>query len=151
MFHKKTLAIITTIIITLLAISIAIAGKVYEYKEKMISKDGRDQITLSKGTKVIFPSKCVSEDTLVSVERNTTDSKKVEFFFEPHGLQFSKPVEIKLSWASLKDVEAEDLILYYYDDEIGQWVEETKAVWENNSKHCQLQIDHFSSYYYSRR
>ncbi|MBC8235766.1 hypothetical protein H8E77_39970 [bacterium] len=151
MFHKKPLAIIATIIIPLLAISIAIAGKGHEYKEKLISRNGRDQISLSEGTKIIFPSKCVSEDTLVSIERNTIDSRKVDFTFQPHGLQFNKPVEIKLSWSSLKNVEPEDLILYYYNDEIGEWVEETKAVWKNNQKHCELRIKHFSSYYYSRR
>lgn len=129
----------------------AFAGKDYEWKEKMISANGRDQITLSKGTKVIFPSKCLSEDTLVRVERNTIDNKKVEFYFEPHGTQFLKPVEIHLSWASLKDAEASDLILYYWDDEIGDWVEETEAVWKNNERHCELQINHFSYYYYARR
>ncbi|MBM3243001.1 hypothetical protein FJZ31_42620 [Candidatus Poribacteria bacterium] len=151
MFQKKALKTIITIIIVLLTVSIVIAGQGHEWKEKMISANGRDQITLSEGTKVIFPSKCLTEDTLVRVERFTIDSQRAEFYFEPHGLQFLKPVTIQLSWASLKNVTANDLILYYWNDEIGQWVEETQAIWRNNERYCELTINHFSYYYYQRR
>jgi len=50
----------------------------------------------------------------------------------------------------LEDVTAEELILYYYDEDLEEWVEETTAVFNENSKKATLSINHFSEYYFRR-
>ncbi|MBM3242999.1 hypothetical protein FJZ31_42610 [Candidatus Poribacteria bacterium] len=147
MFRKKTLG---TIILTIasFAICMAIAAG-HEYKEKVIGILG-GTISLSEGTKIVVLPGALLKNTLLSIER-WTDEDKVYFHFGPDGLQFNLPVIICLSWASLEDVDLEDLILYYWDEEKGEWVEVCIAEWDLVEKACKFYINHFSYYYYQRR
>ena len=107
---------------------------------------------VARGTKVYFPVGSLSQETLVWMDVRTDESRSyLDFDFGPHGLTFPVPVEVKLSWSTMKDVTAKDLILYYYDETIGDWVEESRAIWNDKGKHATLYLNHFSQYYYSRQ
>lgn len=120
------------------------------YAEKIIGPDGGQ---LNAGaTKLVVPKDALSEDTLISMEVASDDESYVNFVFAPHGTVFAVPAEIQLSWATLKDIEdPNELILYYYDEESEDWVEETEAVFNENEKKATLYINHFSEYYFTRR
>jgi hypothetical protein len=79
------------------------------------------------------------------------ESNYIDFHFEPHGTTFNQPVEIQLSWATMKDISVDDLILYYYNEKRGKWLEEKTAVFDAEAKTATLYVDHFSYYYYGRR
>ena len=127
----------------------------YEYKEKFIRASGHSQISLSEGTRLEIPSKCLAEDTLINMTRHTNkNAGRIHFEFGPHGTIFNngknKQVQLELSWSTLKDVNPGELTLYYYDENENKWVIETTAEWNNNEKKAVLRIDHFSKYYYNR-
>jgi len=149
MFNRKPLIIPLVLFII---VSLVYAGS-YHYSEKLIKADkGGIIITagdVAPGTKLDIPAGALSEDTTISIEVTSDEVSDTHFTFGPYGTVFNTPVELKLSWSTLKDLTSQDLILYYWDGE--QWVEETTAVWDDNGKKATLYIDHFSEYYYSRR
>jgi hypothetical protein len=51
----------------------------------------------------------------------------------------------------LKETKEEDLILYYYNQEIGRWFRETTGVFSNNRTEAIFYLNHFSYYFFGRR
>jgi hypothetical protein len=150
MFKRTVLPGVLALIV---ALGLAFAGDGYFYVERTIGVEG-GQLTAgdgAPGSKLVIPEEALSEDTLISMEVISDGVSRVDFNFGPHGMVFAKSVRLELSWATLKDVTADDLILYYYDEELGEWVEETSAVWDETGKKAVLYIDHFSKYYFDRR
>jgi len=97
------------------------------------------------------PKGALSETIFIWMAEYSDGESCIHFEFGPHGTQFAIPAELNLSWASLKKVSSKNLILYYYDKTLGEWVEETQGVWSDNRKKATLYIDHFSLYYFRRR
>lgn len=106
---------------------------------------------LARGTKLVVPEGALSETMTISMEVSTDRSSYISFTFGPYDTVFDVPVEIQLSWSALKDFDTEDGILYYWDEDLNEWMEETTAVFDHNNKKATLYVDHFSSYYYPRR
>jgi len=102
-------------------------------------------------TRLKFPEGALDEENLISMLITTDCESSVYFEFGPDGSQFDIPVVLELSWKSLpSDVNADDLILYRYDDNNDEWVEEAHGEWHNGHKKVTLHIDHFSKYYFDR-
>ena len=123
--------------------------------EKTVGPDGgqlkvKDSKKNKEQTKLKIPAGALDQAKHLKMTVTTDEKEKAQFHFEPHGTVFKKQVTIELSYASLKDVEAEDLILYDMNDD-GEWEEHSKAKWEKNKKKCTFKTDHFSYYYYARR
>jgi hypothetical protein len=106
---------------------------------------------IARGTSLIVPEGALTETTTLSMEVWSDRTSYIRFHFEPHGTEFQVPVQLELSWTALKDVSVDDLMLYYWDDEQGKWVEETRAEFNEKTKKATLYLDHFSYYYYGRR
>jgi hypothetical protein len=156
MLHKKVLRITMIITIALLVMTLVYASENH-YKEKLIKADIGGIITAgdgAPGTKLDIPAGALSADTIISMDVSSDSVAETQFNFGPHGTVFNQPVELQLSWQTLnnlQDLSSQDLVLYYYDESLGQWLEETTAVWDDNGKKATVYIDHFSYYYYGRR
>ena len=144
MFNRKYLVIPLVLFII---VSLAYASN---YQEKLIRAHKGGMLSIAD-TKLYIPSGALNEDTIISMEVTSDEVSETHFTFGPNGTVFNTPVELKLSWNTLKDLTSQDLILYYYDENSGDWVEETSAVWDDNGKKATLYVDHFSEYYYERR
>ena len=160
MFSKQSkttlLSSILIITLTLCVIGLVLAGGLgYEYREKLITAKQGGQIGMSDGTKLDIPGKCLAENTLITMKRFTVGDTGIYFEFGPHGITFNnrknKSVKVELSWATLQDVNPDELVLYYFNEDLGEWVVETTAEFKNNEKKAVLYLDHFSKYYYDRR
>jgi hypothetical protein len=101
--------------------------------------------------KIKLPKNALKEKKLISLEMISNGTSWIYFHFEPHGLVFAKPVELKLSMEILKETKEEDLILYYYNQEIGRWFRETTGVFSNNRTEAIFYLNHFSYYFFGRR
>jgi len=159
MFRNRNLRTIRTILILVLTlgivISLAYAKTKGYYAEKEIGKKGgelklKDKKAKDKTT-VTFPKGALSEKHLITMQITTDEKSNVYFEFGPHGTYFNEPVELELSWESLRHVKGKDLILYYYDENVEDWVEETNGKWNNKDKKVTLYINHFSLYHNRRR
>lgn len=151
--NKSTRTILVVSLFALLLtvlISLAFARSYRFYTEKVIGPRG-GRLCAPEGTKLIILRKALKKRTLISMEIISDGDSRVEFNFGPHGLTFRRPAIIMLSWAMLKDVDEDELVLYYYDEESGEWVEETTAIWDKRHKRAIFIIDHFSRYYFDRR
>ncbi len=147
MFRTRyTRAILVIAIFSILLTGlIGLAFAKHYYAEKVIGPRG-GRLHTSDGTALIIPRRALKKRTLISMEVISDGESRVEFCFEPDGLRFRRPVIIKLSWKTLKDVEADELILY---DENGNPVSE--AIWDRRHKRAIFTIWHFSRYYFDRR
>jgi hypothetical protein len=127
------------------------SGESYFYTERVITEYGGQLVggDAAQGTKLYIRKGALSEKTVISMEAWSDGVSRVNFRFGPHGTEFAVPAELELGWAVLKNVSAEDLILYYYDEQLGEWVEETQAIWDKNK--ATLYLNHFSEYYFQRR
>jgi len=112
-----------------------------------------NDITVTSKTKIIIPQDALTNNVRISADITSDKVSRVDFHFEPHGTVFAKPVEIELSWAMLQDgtLKPQDLILYYYDESVEDWVEETTACWKRQDKVAVIYVNHFSLYYFRRR
>ena len=125
----------------------------YYYVERVLGYRGGSLMgaDIAQGTKLHLPIWALSKTTVISMEVWSDGVSRMDFHFEPHGIVFAVPVELQLPWSTLKKTSAGDLVLYYYDESLRQWVEETRAIWDEKKKKATLYIDHFSRYYYKRR
>ena len=147
------ITLLVSLVALIAAVSLVFGGDGYFYAERLIDAKG-GQLTAgdgAPGTRLVIPEGALNEETLISMEVISDGVSRIDFNFGPHGTVFNKPVQLELSWATLKDVTADELILYYYDEKLGEWVEETTAVWDETGKKAVLYIDHFSRYYFDRR
>ncbi|MBC8235765.1 hypothetical protein H8E77_39965 [bacterium] len=119
------------------------------YTEAVIGKKG-GQLTLEKGTKLIIPEGALTEDVPISMEVISDGIARIDFHFGPHGTFFEQPVEIKMSWATLKSMNVDNLVLYYNDD-VNGWQEESQAEFNKQHKSASVYVNHFSEYYFNRR
>ncbi|MFQ6040741.1 MAG: hypothetical protein ACE5PV_07785, partial [Candidatus Poribacteria bacterium] len=88
---------------------------------------------------------------LISMEILSDGYSWTYLHFQPDGVVFQKPVELKVYLESIKDPQEEDLILYYYNDNRKEWLKETSGIFDQKSKETIFQLHHYSYYYYSRR
>lgn len=98
-----------------------------------------------------IPTKALTERKLISLEMISDGASWFYFHFEPHGLVFAQPVELKLALAALKETKEEDLVLYYYHEDIGRWIRETQGVFSDNREEVIFKLKHFSYYFFARR
>ena len=118
------------------------------YTEAVIGKRG-GQLTLEKGTKLIIPENALTKDVNISMKVISDGIARIDFHFEP-SIVFEQPVEIKVPWGTLKSMNADDLVLYYYDDKTG-WREVAHAVFNKQHKSADVYVEHFSEYYFNRQ
>jgi hypothetical protein len=147
--HNRNLTILSFMALVICAL-ICSAAQDYGYSEAVLDSWG-GTLTVGKMARMVVPEGALSEETLMSIEVRTDGESCLEFHFQPHGLQFNVPVEIQLSWATLKGFELDDLALYYYDEDSGELIEETEVVFDEKTKQAILSLDHFSYYYFPRR
>lgn len=125
-----------------------------DFQNHWVNHDTLDELggQLSCGpSKLIIPPGALSGPTGLYMSATTDGVNTIDYNFYPHGLEFLIPATLELSWSCLKKMGADEIILYYWDDTIEEWVEETRGVWDAKKKKVTIEINHFSSYYYSRR
>ena len=146
---KRFLIPTTTLLILLIAV-LAIPSdspKIHQ-GAGWIDQDG-GIINVTGGTKVIIPEGALEQDTYITVTVEVyKDEQKIHYIFEPNGIVFNEPVEIRMPWSYLKDYDG-DLELWYLDDN-GEWILVEDAIIELEKKRYILYIDHFSQYYTPR-
>ena len=96
--------------------------------------------------KLTVPEGALDGPTELSMTIHTGECS-IGFEFGPHGTVFNVPVQLELSWSTMRDVDAEDIVLYYYNDETGEWQEETSGVWDTRHKKVTLELNHFSAWF----
>jgi len=101
--------------------------------------------------KLIVPPGALSGPIGLYMAVHTDGVSTIDYSFYPHGHEFLIPATLQLSWSCLKDVTADDLTLHYWDESLGEWVVETRGVWDSKKKKVTIEINHFSIYYYRRR
>ena len=150
MFKNKSFRVGSLTVFALLMVAgLTLATGTYVFVEKIIGPDG-GKVNV-QGDKLIVPAGALDVETPISMAMTSDDVSRVDYEFGPHGTVFNVPVELRLSWSTLRDMTSADLTLYYYEESSGTWVEETTAIWDDNGKKASLFIDHFSKYYFERR
>lgn len=95
-----------------------------------------------------FPPGALSEPIEISVSSqfmfwNTLDNI---FFFQPHGIDFSVPVEIEIRYFNLDDINPDLVNLSYFDEDLGRWVLATHMIHYPEEHAFRGMIEHFSRY-----
>lgn len=143
----KTLILIA--VVCGIVAGIVYAARTYHY-EGYVGPEGAE---LERGgNRIVVPAGALSQRTFLSLDVTVYPNYGAIFFdFAPDGLTFAVPVTLSLTYAYLDKLHIphDDLILYHYRD--GEWVEETRAVWDDESQTATFSIDHFSLYYFERR
>ncbi len=125
---------------------------VYDYTQKVIGVKG-DALIINHDDNVIvkqsIPKKALIEDKLIDMEIISDGSSWVYLFFQPHGLVFKKPAKLNIYLDGIKDLNEQDLILYYYDETREEWIQETNGVFSKKREEVMFHIHHFSYYYCS--
>jgi hypothetical protein len=89
----------------------------------------------------------VNEYVLVTFWWESTGFLEGGCEFSPHGIQFDKPVRVELSYkdADLGDVNEDDLKIFYYHEDTGEWeaLDSTVNKWK---KTVTAYLEHFSRY-----
>jgi hypothetical protein len=127
---------------------------VYDYTQKLIGIEGDVLIINRDGNVIVKQSikkNALIGTQLISVEMISDDSSWVYLHCQPHGLVFEKPAELEIYLAESPKPLEDDLILYYYDENSDQWVEETTGIFDDQTQGARFKINHFSYYYYERR
>jgi len=124
------------------------------FQNHWVNHDTLDELggQLSCGPcKLIIPPGALSGPTGLYMSATTDGVQTIDYTFHPHGLQFLIPATLQMSWSVLKGVSADDLVLHYWDESLGEWVIETRGVWDTKRKRVLIEINHFSLYYFRRR
>ena len=108
---------------------------------KYISAKKGGTVDIAPGVSLVIKPGVLEEDTAISANMKVKRNR-ISFSFRPSGAEFSKPVELCISWQAIDDVE--DLTLY---GENGEEIEPAKTTrWG-----VKYYIEHFSMYYFRRR
>jgi len=118
------------------------------------SEDGMLTITIPKGTIALDKDGRRLKGLEVAVDESPPDPPEnayiigLPYEFEPDGATFDPPITFTWSYdpdALPEDVAEEDLVLAYYDEEAGKWVE-LDCVVDTKNKTVTASVPHFTTF-----
>ena len=117
-----------------------------------VSDDGLCQITIPEGTVALTEElECLTEITIVRMDDTPTPPKYVIgliYDFQPSSATFEPPITLEFSYDPgdiPEGIAEEDLVIAYYDEETGEWVElECTVHPETNT--ITASISHFTAF-----
>jgi len=99
-------------------------------------------IQIAQGVCLYVPLGATEDDSVISAEMEWTENY-VNFYFGPSPMSFAKPLQLRITWSTIDEMDLGDFTLYNEDgEEIGP-----EAKWWG----VVYYIEHFSLYYYRRR
>ena len=134
---RKKVQVLALILVMLVFLAATTALAATEFIE---AKTG-GSIRIARGVWLVIPPRALEEDTVVSAYM-IRRRDRVNFIFEPSGLIFRKPAELKISWQAIAGMGGDDLTLYGEGMEIEPIIRAWGVVYP---------IEHFSLYYHRRR
>jgi hypothetical protein len=102
----------------------------------------KTKITLGR-FELKIPKGALSQDTLITLRR--VEGPYLMCELEPHGIQFAKPVKLKMDLQGLDTADYEDWTIFWYDEDSGLWVD-MGAVYDPDDEKVEAQLPHFSLY-----
>ena len=129
-------------------------GESFFYAEELIGADEGGKLEVGDRqhgkSKLIVPGNALSEDKVLSMKvpkYGDLIARISEAVFGEHGTTFAKPAKVTLSYkgADLTDIDEEQLLAWYYNDETGEW-ECVGGTVDVKKKKVTFRIHHFSRY-----
>ena len=121
-----------------------------QQKTKRISVEG-GTIHLAGGFHFTVSAGALSAPTEIRIALHRRDGGML-LHFEPHGTVFNRPAQLTIS-QKCRDAptNAPTFDIYYRGEPLSQWQFASFLTWSETPEAFQVQIPHFSSYYFIRR